>query len=353
MISEHTEDVASRPTSYALSGSRPTTQNLGEPSRRSTGPGGITPLGAHTRVATEPAGPRPFAPGGGVRNIVAQIEARGSVSETATSTTSHGHSRTASAPAGPRSPSPYTSTYTSTSQTMPTLSSFSPFVNTATSYTTTGYGTVTGYGSSTGYSSRPSSPAKSRSGSNISGPRAPSTTASRITPSSHTRGTSIFTANSPRSPTATFTGLTGSSAFSATESETATGTRTNTTETPRGSPARPPQSPPREPLAQVKNIVAAWKKMQPERAKAAPTSVSPSPRQNRRRSVTPRHVASSSGSNVSRNSNLRSPEPALLRSIAPASTVDTQSMTGILPSEMTDLGIVGEVRLPNLSSDDP
>ena len=264
MISEHTEDIASRPTSFAVGGARPMSQQSGgapSEARRATAAQGSNIPVVHARASTEPAGPRAYTPSGGVRNIVAQWEAKGTTSDASATSTPTNHSRTASAPAGPRSPVPYATT------------SYTPFTGTTPGYASTGYGSIMGYSNSPSQSSRPTSPTKSRTSSTLSGPRAP-TSASRTTPTSHTRGTSLFTGTT-RSPTTTFTGLTASSAMSVTESETATGVeaRTNGSST-SGSPPRRTNSPPREPLAQVKNIVAAWKKMQPERAKASTSSVS-------------------------------------------------------------------------------
>lgn len=347
-ITEHSENRLSRPPSYAQTSSRPVTQysgtNTGDVTRRSGASGVPTLPSIHIRSSTDPSENRPFTPTGGVRNMVAQFEAKGTV-EGATTPTPPGHSRTISAPAGPRSPSPYSSTaFTSTSQTMPSLSSFAPFASTTPGYTASGYGSTTGYGSSIGYgqTSRPSSPAKSRTGSAVSGPRAPSSVTSRTTPSAHTRAqssTSIFTGTLSRSGAATFTGLTASSTVSATEPQTWSGTMTNTTITPGGSPMRRPRTPPREPLAQVKNIVAAWKKMQPERAKTNSPSVSPSPRRASRRSLTPRNIPSPSDSETRRSVDTTLGQQPQ-RSYTSLSSGDTQRATAF---DTGELGQASEV----------
>ncbi|THH31833.1 hypothetical protein EUX98_g2343 [Antrodiella citrinella] len=275
-ISEHTENVSSRPVSFAQSGaqsgSRPITMyssNSGEHRRSATLADITTPI-AHVRSSTDPdareatsrrdATPAP----GRVGQLVASFEQNASPGYL------QGHTRTASAPSGPRSPSPYATT----SQSMPTLS----FTATTTGYgysSATGYGTTTGtttgYGS--GYSSRPSSPTKSRSGSSVGGsslmspPPYAGTSMSgdfRIPPSSYTRsttgtGTYTDTVTNSNTFTNTFTTMSG----------TVTGT-------PTASSLRRPQTSPRSPLTSVRNIVAAWKERTPSLNKSTRSALSTS-----------------------------------------------------------------------------
>ncbi|GJE86399.1 hypothetical protein PsYK624_024790 [Phanerochaete sordida] len=274
-ITEHTEDISSRPTSFAAGSGRPATQYstyLGEPSRRSTYASGASPS-AHIRSSTDPASASPAPGRPAVSNLIAQFEAKKISPELP------GHSRTASAPsapAGPRSPSPYAT---------------SPFSHTTSlaaaglGYTTSGLGSATGsfYGGS-----RPSSPTKSRTGSVVSGPRAPPSASgdSRRTPSTHSRSQSEasgYSSTPSRSATSTFTGLTGSASVSPTDASMSIPTAG-----PSVVSLRRPQGSPRSPLAQVKNVVSAFKAKTPVLRKAQPTSPSRSEgRRRSRRSVTP------------------------------------------------------------------
>lgn len=250
-ITEHTEDLSSRPVSFAP-GSRPTTQ-YSDPARRTTNVAPSAGPSFHSRSATEPAG-RPETPVNQVRLLAARFEAQSSTP----SPFLQGHSRTASAPVGPRSPSPYTVT----SQTMPTLSTMTSNYGYGT--TTSGMGTTTGYGSSLySYTSRPSSPTKSRTGSSITGPRPPTSMSndSRWAPGSHSRSQSEASGYSTPSRTGTtntntFTGFTASM----TGSEATTPTRnTSTTLT-----LRRPQASPDSTLTDVQNVVDKWKNKAPQ-----------------------------------------------------------------------------------------
>lgn len=280
-ITEQTEDLSSRPTSFAVGSDRPATQYpayLGEPSRRSTYAPAVASPSIHVRSSTDPS-TRPTTPGRpAVSNLIAQFEAK--------STTPHtqGHSRTASAPsapAGPRSPSPYaTSPYT---QSMPSFSATAVGLG----YTTSGLGSGSGFAAGF-YNSRPSSPPKSRTGSVVSGPRAPSSVSgdSRRTPGTHSRTHSeaSYSSSPSRTASSTFTGLTGSASVSPTDTSTATPTAG-----PSVLSLRRPQGSPRSPLAQVKNVVSAFKAKTPVLRKTQQTSPSPSEGRVRRsrRSVTP------------------------------------------------------------------
>lgn len=277
-ISEHTENISSRPPSFAP-GSRPVTQYSthggAEHVRRSTLVPPIEGPSSHARSTTDPS-TRPQTPGRGVTTLIAQFEARNA------SPFAHGHTRTASAPAGPRSPSPYAPAIPF-SQTMPATA-----VGLGLGATTSGLGSISGYGSAAGYNnSRSSSPTKGRMGSMVSGPRALSSVSgssdSRRTPGAHSRSQSEVSGYSDmpsRSETSTFTGLTGSM----TETTTATPTATTSTIT-----LRRPQGSPRSPLTQVKNVVSAFKAKTPVLRKTQPSSPTPSegrPRRGRR-SMTP------------------------------------------------------------------
>lgn len=287
-ISEHTENVSSRPTSFAQSGgqpgSRPVTlySNASGDIRRAAQLPELPPFVSHARASTDPDAraneqtPRRdySATPGRVGQLVATFE------QNASPGFLHGHTRTASAPSGPRSPSPYTST----SQSMPTLS----FTATNTGYgygSTTGYGTTAGYGSTAGYtstygySSRPSSPTKSRSSSSVGSsalsppPRAPTSMSadSRFPPSTYTRTTTTGTGT--YSGTGTYTGT-------ATSTDTYTNTFTTldsgTVTTPTASSLRRPQGSPRSPLTSVRNIVAAWKERTPSLNKSTRSALSTS-----------------------------------------------------------------------------
>ncbi|TCD63586.1 hypothetical protein EIP91_005194 [Steccherinum ochraceum] len=292
-ISEHTENVSSRPVSFAQSagqsGSRPVTlysTASGEHRRSATLADILLPT-SHVRASTEPdareATPRRevIAAPGRVGQLVASFEQVSSPGYL------QGHTRTVSAPSGPRSPSPYTST----SQAMPTLSFTNPSTGygygTTTGYTTTGYGSTTGYSGTAGYtySSRPSSPTKSRSGSSVgssmySPPRGAPTSMSadsRLPPSTYTRSTTTGTG------TGTYTTTTG---YTGTATDTVTNTLSNTntfttlsgtiTGTPTASSLRRPQTSPRSPLSSVRNIVAAWKERTPSLNKSSRAALSTS-----------------------------------------------------------------------------
>lgn len=332
-ISEHTENLSSRPNSFTQSGqgSRPNTHysagSAGD--RRSANLEPSSAHSVHARAATEPAlnppltpsRPRPATPGSRAGELIAFFEDK--VASPVITGPLRGHSRNASVPIGPRSPSPYTMT---NSQTFPSLTYTS---SSGYGYgSTTGYGSITGYGSGTGYgSSRPSSPTKSRTGSAVSSsllsppPRASTTLSSdsRFL-SSHTRsgsvpfsstgsytgsdtytgtrtstGTDTYTRSSTDTYTATRTG-TGSNTYTTSNPTTYTtsnpttytstltrstlDTTTTTTATPTISSLRRPQTSPRSPLTSVRNIVAAWKERTPSLSKSVRSSASsPSPSQ--------------------------------------------------------------------------
>lgn len=131
-ISERTENIPSRPTSYGARG-------VAEGQRLSAHRSGTASPGLHTRAVTELAADR--APGRRTGDLIAFFEDRAATP----SETSFGHTRTSSAPG-----------YHSRSPLFP-MSQSTPHL-----------GSTTGYGTSTGYVSRPSSPAKSKAGSTVS-----------------------------------------------------------------------------------------------------------------------------------------------------------------------------------------
>ena len=329
-ITEHTEDLPSRTMSFAAS-SRPVTQyssHSSEAVRRSTYlPAVAGP--SHIRSSTDPA-TRPQTPGrAGVSNLIAHFE---SVTAPA-----HGHGRTVSAPAGPRSPSPYATT--PFSQTIPTLSTNASGLG----YTTSSMGSAMSYGSSVySYSSRPSSPTKlSRTGSVISGPRAPSSVSadSRRTPGTHSRSQSEvsgYSGTPSRSATSTFTGLTGGASVTGTEATTMTPTPTLSTTSLR----RPQGS--RSPLTQVKNVVSAFKAKTPVLRKTQ-TATSPTPSEGRRRSrrsITPNVPGGSSrGRQSEAGLSDISSNPGGTPKSEPPAVADTPP-----PFDVTQLGETGEVR---------
>lgn len=327
-ISERTENISSRPTSYGqqAAGIRSSAQYLedtGTANRRSAHAANIAPPSAHLRSTTEPA-VRPNTPGRGVSEIIAQFEAKRAAGD-GYSLFLQGHARTTSAPSGPRSPSPYATTIAS--QTMPTLSS----LNRDAGYTY-GYGASSGYS----YSSRPSSPSKSRAGSVVSGPRPPpSFIDSRTTPVTHSRTQSEVSGYSAASSRVsdTFTGLTGSGSVTGTDSASVA---------PTAFSLRRPHSSPRSPITQVTNIVAAWKGKTPVLSKTSRRSLTPSPAQSdagrRRRSFTrsasgkPRRVSDSASSDAG---SIRSPGSGARNAQASASLPP--------PFDASEFGVVGEV----------
>ncbi|CAL1709933.1 unnamed protein product [Somion occarium] len=292
-ISEHTENISSRPTSFAQSGgapgSRPITQistSSGDANRGSAH-GDLGPsTSAHVRSATEPAqlqsqrahtpGPKPPA-GPRVGEKVAFFEQRSG----ATSPFIRSHSRTASAPSGPR---PQSSLGTTTqSQSMPTISTF-----TSTGYgASTGYMTSTGYGSGTGYStSRPSSPTKNSSWETSAlspKPQSSSTSSedSRVTPTSHTYsrslgGTSSYTGTDTYTPSGTYT-RTYTGSVTNTDTLTHTYGASSETITQTASSLRRPQTSPRSPLTAVRSIMQRWRDQTPNLAKSTRSTTTPSP----------------------------------------------------------------------------
>ncbi|KAG9313810.1 hypothetical protein JVU11DRAFT_6171 [Chiua virens] len=224
-ITERTENIPSRPVSYQRDGARPT--NLtSEGHRLSAHPISIVSPGhLHSRSVTDLTSDRPVGKRTG--HLIAFFEDRASPSDT-----SFTHSRTSSMP-GNRVHSPLFPH----SQSTPYMSS------------TTGHGyTTTGYGTSTGYASRPSSPAKSKTGSAISS-------------ASDSLSSSSLLAPPTRGLTGTTTQLTPSdfaSAFTNTFAEARSSTNTSAV-SPTVSSLRRPQTSPRSPLTSVRNIVEAWK----------------------------------------------------------------------------------------------
>ncbi|KAI0943617.1 hypothetical protein AcW1_002739 [Taiwanofungus camphoratus] len=301
-ISEHTENVPSRPTSFSQSGgaqgSRPNTQYSNNSAGDVNGPsthmeGRISPA-LHVRSSTEPSGTPhtlgralPPAPGRRAGELIAFFEDKTAALDMG-SPRLFGHTRTASAPSGPRSPSPYTTTQ---SRSMPTLSSaVYGYGSTAGHGSTTGYESTTGYG----YNSRPSSPTKSRAGSSLSSSGPITTMSSLLSPPPRAQ-TSL--SNDSRTPQSV-TGSTTQTSFTRSGAGTYTAPTTNTssitytptftrsslstiTGTPTISSFRRPQTSPRSPLTSVRNIVAAWKERTPSLAKSARSNTTspPSPMQ--------------------------------------------------------------------------
>ncbi|EGO01064.1 hypothetical protein SERLA73DRAFT_151625 [Serpula lacrymans var. lacrymans S7.3] len=266
-ISERTENMPSRPTSYLLAGGAQRPANpTPEAHRYSAQRGGaISPAPSHSRSSTDPGSDRGPAPPTGRRfgDLIAFFEDK----TTTFSETSYSHSRATSAPGGYRSPSPL---FTQ-SQSTPNLG------------TNTGYGV----GTTTGYSSRPSSPAKSKAGSSVSSSASePLSMSSLLAPptrgptstSTGSRGIGTSTYMSPSEYTNTFTNTftnSGSNTFTTSRN---TGTQSSGVITPTNSSLRRPQTSPRSPLTSVRNIVAAWKERTPtldksgKPTRAAPTS---------------------------------------------------------------------------------
>ncbi|KAH7910920.1 hypothetical protein BJ138DRAFT_1151897 [Hygrophoropsis aurantiaca] len=240
-ITERTENP-SRPNSYALTGGAQRPANPTPEGNRLSIPrsGAHSPALLHARSPTDSTYDRPQ--GRRTGDLIAFFEDRSMTP----SETSFGHSRTTSAPGGYRTMSPFFPH----SQSTPNLGS------------TTGYGYTT-----TGYDSRPSSPAKSKSGSTVSS-----------SASSVSEALSLSSLLSPptRGPTTTTT-RSGTqlspSDFASTFSNTFTASRSATTNlTPTASSLRRPQTSPRSPLTSVRNIVAAWKERTPSLAKTAKSS---------------------------------------------------------------------------------
>jgi len=258
-ISEKTEE--SRPNSGAFSAATVTRAvNPTDTRRRSALLGGGTP--SHSRSSTDPSSDRTLPPPGRLSELRAVFEPQ-----------SPSHTRTTSTPA---------------------VRSSSPMFGIGRSIATS-YGT---------YSSRPSSPAKSGTGSTgsysstdvptslLSPPTRPTTSSglrSTTTGVTNTGTSQSYSAN-PSTFTDTNTNTwitntntnsispTGSGSYTApTESRTYTNTDTfdPTTITP-SSGLRRPQTSPRSPLASVRNIVALWKERTPTRPeeKSGPGSVS-------------------------------------------------------------------------------
>ncbi|KAI6145311.1 hypothetical protein BKA82DRAFT_4312648 [Pisolithus tinctorius] len=242
-ISERTENIPSRPTSYGARGA-PEGHRLSAHRSTTASPGHL-----HTRSGTDFMADR--VPGRRTGDLIAFFEDRAS----SPSDTSFGHTRTSSAP-GYRSRSPFFPMGQST----PHL------------------GSTTGYGTSTGYGSRPSSPAKSKAGSTISS--ASSAVSESLSMSSllapPTRGATTVTRSSTQlSP----------SDFASTFSNTFTASRTasNTTNvTPTVSSLHRPQTSPRSPLTSVRNIIAAWKDRTPslDKTPKSPSDTTTSPPSN-------------------------------------------------------------------------
>lgn len=326
-ISEHTENISSRPTSFAQSGgapgSRPVTyySNTSGDNRRS-----IHGESSHVRSATEPQrshtpGPRP-PPGPRVGEKVAFFEQRSGT----TSPFVPGHSRTASAPSGPRS-----MTTTTQSQSMPTMSTF-----TSSGYSgTTGYGssayTSTGYGTGTYTSSRPSSPTKSGWGSSAMTEDTHTTPRSAHTYSRSIGGSSTYTGTDTYPQSGTYT---GTYAGSVTNTDTLTHTYTasnSDTYTQTTSTLRRPQASPRSPLSAVRNIMQKWREQTPSLAKTTRSNTTPSPeggyRRGSRRGRTERRVSDSSAPTDGNRS--------------PRSDSDIQSLPEELPPPF-DLAALGQ-----------
>ena len=237
-ISERTENIPSRPTSY---GARVAAEGHRLSAHRANT---ASPGHAHTRSATDFATER--VPGRRTGDLIAFFEDRASTPES-----SFTHTRTSSMP-GYRSHSP-----------------FHPI-----SQSTPHMGTTTGHGTSTGYTSRPSSPTKSKAGSTISSASSVSDSlsmSSLLAPP--TRGNTTYTRSGTQlSP----------SDFASTFSNTFTASRTAsniTSTTPPVSILRRPQTSPRSPLTSVRNIVAAWKERTPSLSKTprTPTESTTSP----------------------------------------------------------------------------
>jgi len=235
-ITERTENLSSRPTSYNLSapGSRPVSDAIRHSAES-----------LHSRSGTEPA-PGAITSSRRTGDLIAFFEDKTSSSDSSSRPYSpYGHRRTGSVPAGPRSPSPYTQT----SKSIPT------------------FGTTTyGYGSS---NSRPSSPSKSwisQSQSYTSG--TPSRPFLSPPPRSYTTG-SDSKLGSPYTSSETPT-------YSNTFTSTSYGP-TDTSVTTQTTSLRRPQTSPRSPLASVRNIVAAWKSRSPSIDKSSQVSSSKSP----------------------------------------------------------------------------
>ncbi|KAI6020170.1 hypothetical protein PISMIDRAFT_203836 [Pisolithus microcarpus 441] len=241
-ISERTENIPSRPTSYGARG-------VAEGQRLSAHRSGTASPGLHTRAVTELAADR--APGRRTGDLIAFFEDRAATP----SETSFGHTRTSSAPG-----------YHSRSPLFP-MSQSTPHL-----------GSTTGYGTSTGYVSRPSSPAKSKAGSTVSS--VSSSVSDSLSMSSllspPTRGpTTVTRSGTQLSP----------SDFASTFSNTFTASRTasNTTNvTPTVSSLRRPQTSPRSPLTSVRNIIAAWKDRTPslDKTPKSPSDTTTSPPSN-------------------------------------------------------------------------
>ncbi|KAK7678727.1 hypothetical protein QCA50_018309 [Cerrena zonata] len=281
-ISEHTENISSRPTSFAQSGgapgSRPVTHySTSGDNRRSMHVDAGPSMSSHVRSATEPQrtltpGPRP-PPGTRVGEKVAFFEQRSG----ATSPFIPGHSRTASAPSGPR-PQGSIATSTTQSQSMPTMSTFTSGYSGTTGYGSSGY-TTTGYGTGTYTSSRPSSPTKSSWGSSAVSEDTRTTPRTSHTYSRSVGGTSTYTGTGTDTYTRTYTG-------SVTNTDTLTQTYTaptSDTYTQTASSLRRPQASPRSPLSAVRNIMQKWREQTPSLAKTARSSTTPSPEGGMRR----------------------------------------------------------------------
>ncbi|KAI6107774.1 hypothetical protein EDD16DRAFT_1868839, partial [Pisolithus croceorrhizus] len=238
-ITERTENIPSRPTSYGARGAA-------EGHRLSAHRIGAASPSLHTRAVTDLTADR--APGRRTGDLIAFFEDRAATPSEA----SFGHTRTSSAP-GHRSHSPFFPM----SQSTPHL------------------GSTTGYGTSTGYGSRPTSPAKSKAGSTVSS--ASSSISKSLSMSSllspPTRGpTTVTRSGTQLSP----------SDFASTFSNTFTASRTasNTTNvTPTVSSLRRPQTSPRSPLTSVRNIIAAWKDRTPslDKTPKSPSETTTSP----------------------------------------------------------------------------
>lgn len=340
-ITEHTENLSSRPTSLGHTGAgpRPSTHYSNDSGNwRPVQPAGIAAPTAHFRSTTDPTA-RPNTPGRGVSHIIAQFEAKRAAGEGGSPFT-QGHTRTSSAPVGPRSPSPYA--IATSSQTMPALSALtrdSGYTYGTTPYATSGMASTVGYGASTGYtySSRPSSPSKSRGGSVVSGPRPPRSTDPRMTPITHSRTqseTSGYSVTTPSRVSDTFTGLSGTGSVTGTESAAIT---------PSAFSLRRPQTSPRSPITQVTNIVAAWKGKTPVMSKTGRRSLTPSPAHSdtgrRRRSFTQRTASGK----ARRVSDAASSDTSSVQSPRSGGRIANPGAALPPPFDASEFGIAGEV----------
>lgn len=228
-ISERTENIPSRPTSY---GTRAITEGLRLSGIRNSS---ASPGHFYSRSAADL--PPDRLSGRRTGDLIAFFEDRASTP----SESSFSHSRTTSMPAY-RSHTPFRPMVQST-----------PHLD---------------YAPSTGYSSRSPSPAKNKVGSAIS-------SASSFVSESFSM--SSLLSPPTRGPTTTTQSGTqlSPSDFASTFSNTFTASRTATTSTnvtPSVSSLRRPQTSPRSPLTSVRNIVAAWKERTPAVTKMTQSS---------------------------------------------------------------------------------